>query len=233
MFYLIYETTNIMNGKKYIGKHMTDNIYDNYLGSGMVLKKAIAKYGKENFEKRILFIYDNETDMNNKEIELITIDILLNDQYYNVALGGSGGVIVLKQDHPLYDSTKRKISEAQRQRIHDMSKITTENHKQKKVGMYGKSQSDYQKKTVSDLMRGVPKKKESINKQIESLMKTLNDPNYVHPNKGRKYDEEHSKKMSVSIKNRIPKTCTHCGKTMNAGNYARYHGDKCKSSRLP
>lgn len=46
--YFIYETTNLKNGKKYIGKHYGE-LNDSYLGSGTLLKKAIEKYGKESF----------------------------------------------------------------------------------------------------------------------------------------------------------------------------------------
>ena len=52
-FYLIYKTTNLINNKVYIGSHRTSNIKDNYLGSGTLLKQAIKKYGKNNFEFKV------------------------------------------------------------------------------------------------------------------------------------------------------------------------------------
>ena len=55
----IYLTTNKINGMKYIGKHYGE-LDDSYLGSGKILKRAIEKYGKENFEKSILSI--SQTD---------------------------------------------------------------------------------------------------------------------------------------------------------------------------
>lgn len=44
----IYITTNLINGKIYIGQSIHSN--KNYLGSGVKLKKAIDKYGTENFK---------------------------------------------------------------------------------------------------------------------------------------------------------------------------------------
>ena len=228
MYYTIYQTTNLLNGKKYIGKHITSDLHDSYLGSGMLLVKSIKKYGKENFKKEILFIFDNENDMNEKEKEILTESILADLNYYNIAAGGQGGAIVLIPGHLLYESTKKRLSDSQKNRSEDMSRITKENHKSKRVGMYGKSQTEYQKKTVSEKFKGVPKSKVSVEKQKESIRKTMNDPNYIHPNTGRKASTETIKKMSESTKNRPKKSCLHCGKTLDPANFARYHGDKCK-----
>ena len=45
MYYIIYQITNTINQKIYIGSHCTSNMNDKYLGSGKCLKHAIKKYG--------------------------------------------------------------------------------------------------------------------------------------------------------------------------------------------
>lgn len=87
MYFLVYKVTNLVNNKYYIGAHKTKNIDDNYIGSGVALKKAIEKYGKENFKKEVLFIFDNPEDMFKKEEELVE----LNEKSYNLRRGGKGG----------------------------------------------------------------------------------------------------------------------------------------------
>lgn len=87
MFYTIYKTTNLVNGKFYIGKHQTSNLDDGYLGSGRILKKAIEKYGVDNFHKEILYICETEKQMNTLEKILVVPDIETN---YNLTKGGKG-----------------------------------------------------------------------------------------------------------------------------------------------
>lgn len=91
MFYTIYKITNLVNGKIYIGKHQTKDMNDGYMGSGKHLKRSIDKYGIENFTKEILFQFDNESDMNAKEAELVTEEFVKEDTNYNLCPGGQGG----------------------------------------------------------------------------------------------------------------------------------------------
>ena len=91
MFYTIYKITNVINNKIYIGKHQTKNLNDDYMGSGKQLKRAQVKHGIGNFKKEILFQFDNESEMNAKEAELVTEEFCLREDTYNLCPGGKGG----------------------------------------------------------------------------------------------------------------------------------------------
>lgn len=43
--YLVYRMDNLVNGKRYIGQHITEDPFDDYTGSGNLIKRAISKYG--------------------------------------------------------------------------------------------------------------------------------------------------------------------------------------------
>jgi len=87
MFYLVYKITNKINNKIYIGCHKTTDKNDNYFGSGKILKKALSKYGIDNFTKEILFEASSSEEMFEKEKELVEI----GPHTYNLKVGGSGG----------------------------------------------------------------------------------------------------------------------------------------------
>lgn len=88
MFFTVYKIINAINGKYYIGKHKTKNLDDGYIGSGKLLKRAIKKYGINNFHKEILFVCKNEKCMNTIERILVVPDEETN---YNLCAGGNGG----------------------------------------------------------------------------------------------------------------------------------------------
>lgn len=77
-----------MNGHYYLGVHSTSNINDGYMGSGNLIRKAVKKYGLENFSKEILFVFDNRKDAFAKEMELVDSSTLCDARCYNLSLGG-------------------------------------------------------------------------------------------------------------------------------------------------
>lgn len=91
MRFLLYQTTNTINGKIYIGSHMTEDLEDDYLGSGTVLKRALLKYGRENFKREILFEFSNAEAMFEKEAELVNASFVARADTYNLKIGGFGG----------------------------------------------------------------------------------------------------------------------------------------------
>lgn len=62
---VVYKTTNLINGKIYVGKD--ESMKPHYIGSGYILKKAIKKYGKENFKKDILESCSSREELGEKE----------------------------------------------------------------------------------------------------------------------------------------------------------------------
>jgi hypothetical protein len=106
-FYTIYRTTNLINAKVYIGKHITQDLNDGYLGSGKLLRRAIDKYGVENFAKEILHVFDNEADMNACEAKLVTEEFVLQETNYNLCAGGRGGFSYINRE--IWTPEQRKI----------------------------------------------------------------------------------------------------------------------------
>lgn len=85
---IIYKTTNLINGKIYVGKDCQGN--PKYLGSGVYLRRAIKKYGVDNFKKEILEICD-ASNICEREVywvaKLKSRDLKIG---YNITSGGEG-----------------------------------------------------------------------------------------------------------------------------------------------
>jgi hypothetical protein len=136
---IVYITTNLINGKKYIGSDSNNN--PNYLGSGTSFVKALRKYGKYNFKKQILVEVDNHELM--RELEIYYI------QYYNA------------HNSPMfYNRSDKGHGQGSRERHWNFGKSLSESTKSKKSeSMTGKKiHSDEQKQKWSESRKGKPTK---------------------------------------------------------------------------
>lgn len=103
MKYIVYLTTNIINGKIYVGVHGTENpdIFDGYLGDGVMTNMpktykccktafhcAVTKYGPSNFKRKTLRVFDTMQDALDLEAWIVTRDFIARTDVYNIALGG-------------------------------------------------------------------------------------------------------------------------------------------------
>ena len=91
MFYYLYQITNLVNAKIYVGVHKTQDMNDGYMGSGKVILRAIKKHGINNFEKVILEQFVDAKSMYAREKEVVTEDFLSRKDVYNLRRGGFGG----------------------------------------------------------------------------------------------------------------------------------------------
>lgn len=103
---IIYKTTNLINGKIYIGKDKHNN--DKYLGSGKILKQAIAKYGRDNFVKEVIEECEDEKTWLEREVYWIDYFNSIKEGY-NIALGGNGGDTI--SNNPNKDEIRKRHSE--------------------------------------------------------------------------------------------------------------------------
>ena len=90
-YHFIYKTTNLKNGKFYVGMHSTNKLNDGYLGSGKRLRYSIKKYGKENFKIEYLEFFDTHNELRDRERQLVNEELLKDPMCINLAIGGTGG----------------------------------------------------------------------------------------------------------------------------------------------
>lgn len=87
---VIYMTVNLVTGKWYIGKDSVNN--PAYLGSGVLLKQAIKKHGKSNFQKIVLEQCNGLSHLADREKHWIELtNAATGPESYNLAGGGEGG----------------------------------------------------------------------------------------------------------------------------------------------
>lgn len=144
---VVYVTTNLVNGKRYIGRDFYDS--PEYLGSGTLLRRAINKYGIENFEKVILEHCDTDEQLSEREAYWIEhFNAVESPMYYNIARGGKGGDCITGLNPEAYvDFCKKQsdrmygVDNPMTGKTHSDESRLKMHHPGEKNGMYGKTHS--------------------------------------------------------------------------------------------
>ena len=168
---IIYKTTNVKNGKIYIGKDKNNN--PSYLGSGVILEQAIKKYGRQFFHKEILEECDDNI-IDSREIfwvaKLKTTD---NKIGYNITNGGTGG-----------DTT-----------THHPDKISIIENRRSKIKAWHSSLSDADKVARANNISKSKKGKPNGHKGLKHSEETKNLIKQNQPKKTDEWRESHANAM--------------------------------------
>ena len=88
-YYFLYITTNLVNGKYYKGQHSTDDLFDGYLGSGVLFRRALKKYGRKAFKRQIVLFLPDLDSLAAAEKMYITKQDIHSENCYNCIDGGT------------------------------------------------------------------------------------------------------------------------------------------------
>lgn len=216
----IYITTNLINGKKYIGQKMFRKEWKTYLGSGVSLKLSFKKYGKEKFLREIIAIVYSKDELNEIEIKFIKeYNAVKSKLYYNIAEGGKVGSTIAGLSEEKLKERSRKMSLAFKgmklspERIKKLSEchIGLKHIKESKLKISesnkGKIVSDETRRKISLVRKNnnitawnknIPRtdlEKLNISKSLIGKYVGINSPNY-----GKIMSEEQKNKISVTRK---------------------------------
>lgn len=213
MNYYIYETTNLINGRKYIGKRQTEKpiLKDKYLGSGKILKQALLIYGKDNFKKEIIEICDSKEMLDLREKEIILERNAIEDYtYYNIHEGGSGGNTVKGLTDDERAARNKKLSDAHKKRLEMMTPEEREKEHifRQKIGKMGADKfiasGGHTEEWKAELRKRFSGEKNPMYgvKLSEERKRYLKEHNLicVAPLKGKKLTDEQRKVISDGVK---------------------------------
>ena len=90
-YHYIYKITCKITTRFYVGMHSTDNLEDNYMGSGTRLGHSKRKHGIENHVIEILEFLPNRSSLKDREREIVNEQFIQDPLCMNLQLGGGGG----------------------------------------------------------------------------------------------------------------------------------------------
>lgn len=239
--YIVYLTYNHINEKKYIGVHKQKSGYssdqfDGYLGSGIALKMAIKKYGKENFTRETLLSSEDRDEIYRMEEELVTLD----SNSYNMKKGGIGGFDYINQNkiRPDYEQLLAKTRKTliEKYGVDNPGKLESSKRKLIERNKLPKKQSTIKKQSESLRSSGKVKgKNNGMFGKLGELAPAFGRTGSLHPMHGVHHSSDTIDKLknNQNLKRSKERTvCPHCKKEGGRPVMLRFHFDNCKSKSM-
>ena len=120
MSFVVYQHTNTVNGKRYIGysgktleQRFKGHVDSARLGSTDLFHQAIRKHGAKAFVSEVLFVEESRAGAKETEILLI----LDRQPEYNMTMGGDSGPIRSGSDHPMFGVARPDLAERNKNKI--------------------------------------------------------------------------------------------------------------------
>lgn len=251
IYYFIYETTNLINGKKYRGMHKTSNLNDGYLGSGKALQNAIIKYGKQNFIREILDFCSSYEELIELEKYYVDDDWVREISNYNLKTGGqSAGILSDDSKNKISETLKRKYENGEIDRREGVRPYLTTDEINKKISKTLKerySKEEHHSKGAEPWNKGKNGQQEAWNKGIRTGPQSEETKQKKSKSLKERYskEEHHSKGREPWNKGKIGQQeawnkgkamkknkCKYCDTEMDNLNLNKYHNDNCKLKPL-
>lgn len=152
-----YRTVNKVNGHYYYGVRTLVKENDPYLGSGIRLKEAVKKYGKESFIREDLVTFSTFEEALEWERHIITEEMILDNRCYNLKPGGAGGSLPWTEEkrQKVVEEGLYKKSEETKKKLQESA---IERFKTEPGTFTGKHHTEETKDRLSMQRRGLPGK---------------------------------------------------------------------------
>lgn len=154
--FIVYRTTHIPTGRFYVGRHVTDNLDDGYLGSGTIISNMKKKYPREEFIREVLHTCDTFDGMIQQECDVIE-EVLDEPLCMNLVLGDASsrrGISKLSEEAKQFRRDRMRQPET-REKLRQIM-LNRDPEIARKIGLKhrGKTISDETKKKMSEALTG-------------------------------------------------------------------------------
>lgn len=215
----IYKTTNLINDKIYIGQNQHDD--ENYFGSGVLILRALHKYGRENFKKEVIEECKTLEELDEKERYWINYyrNLLGKNMLYNIKSGGR--IYTFSEEHR-NNLSKRIFTEEHRYNIGSYRRGKPQPQRNRAIYV-----NDVYYESVSIAAQKLEISRLTLTSRLHNK---INYSKWFYADSPKLFNEceINGKAAGPNKSNRTLLQCPHCNKSGHGNGFRQWHFDHCK-----